>query len=155
MSGDLQVVLESGRVMLNCPTANYSYEDHYTYFRKALQQIRMRLSNVQSAVVILGLGLGSVPYALQKLYGANYPIDCVELDLDVIRLAKKYYPFKDCLERLIIHQANAKDCGMDNMRIFDLLIVDIFVDTRVPEQAHHIGFLQAQRRAVAPKKLCY
>lgn len=149
VSGELQVVMDSGRVMLNSPAATYSYEDRYTSFQKALKEISPRLSGVQRALV-LGLGLGSVPYMLQKHYAAGYPIDCVEVDPEVIRLAHTYYPLPEKLPLLHIQEADAIAWMAHNTGIYDLVIVDIFIDTKVPESARGVDFLRNLRRSVAP-----
>lgn len=101
VSGELQVLMDSGRMMLNSPAATYSCEDRYTSLQKALKAIGPRLSGVQHALVLV-LGLGSAPYLLQKHYAAGYPIDCVEVDPEVISLAHTFYPFPEKLALLRI-----------------------------------------------------
>ena len=104
-SGPLEVVLFEGRYMLNSENATYSFEDKYTSYRTALFTIAEEIKSMKSALV-LGLGLGSIPYMLQTKFGFKGTISCVELDKTIIRLAKKYYPAQDLLSALDIHDKN-------------------------------------------------
>ena len=149
INGKLTVVLSEGRCMLNTANATYSFEEKYTSFSKALSTISTHIATCRSALV-LGLGLGSVPYILQSAYRFSGPITCVEIDPMVIALAKRYYPASADLSKLHIEEADAVDWIATNTARFDLIIGDVFLDARVPEALHSIGFLQNLRRTVAP-----
>ena len=136
----LEVLLLEGKYMLNSPHATYSYEDRYTSYKTALWVIRPELKNIRS-VLVLGLGLGSIPQMLQKIHEVSCIIDCVEYDNTVIQLAEKYYP-PDCnFKNLQIHHADALDWMNKNSKKFDLITVDLFMDKNVPEKFHTENFI--------------
>lgn len=145
----LEMILADGRYMLNTSGATYSFEDKYTSFRKALQHTESDIRQYKTALV-LGLGLGSVPYMLQKQFGFNQVIDCVEIDPAVIALAEKYYANPAGWSNLHITCADAVDWIQANQKQYDLIIADVFIDTKVPVSLHSRTFLTQLRKAVAP-----
>lgn len=147
-SGPLEVVLFEGRYMLNSENATYSFEDKYTSYRTALFTIAEEIKSMKSALV-LGLGLGSIPYMLQTKFGFKGTISCVELDKTIIRLAKKYYTDQDLLSALDIHDSDALMWMQLNSQQFDLITVDLFIDKNVPRQFHSETFLQQLKNSLS------
>jgi len=145
----LDVVFSAGRYRLDTVDATYSYEDKYASYGTALYEIRDHLKNMRS-VLVLGLGLGSIPFMLQKKYQFTGAIDCVEIDEAVIALAKKYYPKEGTWEKLHIIHRDAGDFIPYNTNRYDLVAVDLFIGKDIPEQFHSTTFLQALKNAVAP-----
>lgn len=148
VSGDLEVVLRRGRVQLNTINATYSFEDLYTSYGTALQKINIEKKQI-SSVLVLGLGLGSIPYILQSKYRIDCTIDCVDIDPMIIGLAQKYYPLPSKLNKLSIHEADAFDWIMENDKKFDLITVDLFVDREVPKKLHQRTFIESLRNALS------
>lgn len=62
---ELKVYLSLGRLKLITGNAIYSYEDKYINFVEAFNFINIKNKSVKGALV-LGLGLGSIPYILEK-----------------------------------------------------------------------------------------
>lgn len=135
----MSVRLVRGRLQLLTRNAIYSYDDLYDNFDKAFSVIR--LEQIREALV-LGLGLGSIPYLLEKKYGLSCNITAVEIDEEVIYLAGKY-----SLHRLRNHIdtvcANAEIFVASTDEKFDLICMDIFVDERIPPQFLEEDFLRA------------
>ncbi len=148
VSGDLEVVLSRARVQLNTLNATYSFEDLYTSYGTALQKINIEKKQI-SSVLVLGLGLGSIPYILQNKYKIDCIIDCVDIDPLIIQLARKYYPLPAKLMKLSIHNADAFDWMMQNDKKYDLITVDLFVDREVPKKLHQKNFIESLRHALA------
>jgi len=136
----LEVLLWNGKYMLNSPNATYSYEDRYTSYRTALNLINPKLINVKS-VLVLGLGLGSIPQMLQKIHKINCNINCVEYDKTIIELAEKYYPTDCNFSKLKIHHSDALEWMKLNTNKFDLITVDLFIDKQVPEKFYTEDFM--------------
>jgi spermidine synthase len=145
----LEVLLSKGRYLLNTPNATYSYEDLYTSYATALSHVKPDPASVRS-ILLLGLGLGSIPYILQKTYNMQCPISCVEIDQLIITLCKKYYPSHEGLKKLEIHHADAFIWTQQNKKQFDLVTVDLFVDKNVPRKLHKIEFISALKQCVSP-----
>lgn len=147
INSTLDVVLSKNRFQLNSANATYSYEDLYTSYGGALTKIRPAQEQVKS-VLVLGLGLGSIPYILQKKYNISCEINCVEIDPVIIQLAKKYYPLPKLFNRIKIHEADAYDWILHNEKTFDLITVDLFIDREVPKKLQRKNFVEALKNRV-------
>lgn len=125
----LQVLLSNGRYQLCTPNAIYSYADKYDNFRDSFENIN--LANIEN-VLILGFGLGSIPYMLEKKFGKRFTYTGVEIDEAVIYLASKYV--LDELESDIeIVAADAWSYICQSSTKYDLICVDIFIDDKIPD----------------------
>ncbi|MDE1855187.1 MAG: hypothetical protein KGH57_02625 [Candidatus Micrarchaeota archaeon] len=74
-------------------------------------------------VLIIGLGLGTSIYQFRGLLGGKVSIDVVELDENVIRLAKKYSQGR--IDARIIH-ADGLEYVKKSGRKYDLLVLDAY-----------------------------
>lgn len=143
----LEVIYTRGRYQLNTENAIYSYEDLYTNYYKAFQQLDLQQRNIKN-VLILGLGLGSIPVMLERHFKLNYHFTGVEIDEAVMYLANKYAlkqlssPVETiCADALIfVEQCQQK---------FDLICTDIFLDDEIPEQFQGTGFLEALKKLLS------
>jgi len=127
----LDVILKQGRYQLVATNAVYSFEDKYHNFRTCFERMNWEMLNVEK-VLVLGLGLGSVPQMLEKVFHKNFEYHLVEIDEIVIGLAHKYVlgglesPMQifntDAL--IFLEVAGEK---------YDLIVMDIFDDCDVPE----------------------
>ncbi len=144
----LEILLWNGKFMLNSPNATYSYEDRYSSYKTALNLVSPALKTAKS-VLVLGLGLGSIPQMLQKIHKINCDIHCVEYDQTIIHLAEKYYP-QDCdFTKLKIHHSDALEWMINNTNKFDLITVDLFIDKHVPEIFHNENFMLFLKSALS------
>ncbi|NJK83808.1 MAG: hypothetical protein HC912_08335, partial [Saprospiraceae bacterium] len=126
----LYVSLKKGRLQLSAAKAVYSFEDLYTNFGKAFEQIQ--LNNTNQQVLILGFGLGSIPLILEQKLGKSYTYTAVELDESVLYLANKYaLPHLESPIQLIC--ADALSFVMQCETQFDLICMDIFLDDLIPD----------------------
>lgn len=125
----LEVYLTEGRTKLLSKNATYSYSDRYTVFREAFHQIAEDLHKVENAL-ILGYGLGSIPYILKKAYNLLPKYTAVDIDPKVIELARKY-GFTQNVRFLTV---DAMDFVEQDGGLYDLICVDIFIDREVPEK---------------------
>ena len=150
----LQVSLRRGRIRLCAANTTYSYQDLYVNFYtvfKRLQLQRRRLSKV----LVLGFGLGSIPYMLQRRFGQQ-GTQYVGVDIDdvILRLAEKYMP-ADILSNLTLHCADALEWVKipDNRpkEGYDLVAVDIFIDRNTPSPFTSVEFLTAAKALLNPK----
>ncbi len=126
----LLVTLKRGRLRLLTENAIYSYDDLYDNFKTAFKAIHLDKREINE-VLILGLGLGSIPYMLEKTFHKKCYITAVELDEEVIRLASKYtlkrlqYPFDIvCADAAVFIQTTEEK--------YDLICVDVFNDDKIP-----------------------
>ena len=144
----LRVVLRRGRVLLEVDGAVYSWEDNYYNFREAFRQLDWdRLPG--DRCLLLGLGLGCVPQIAEERFGRRLRYTAVENDEVVAALAERYLLYRLASPvTTVVADAGAfvaQDAGE-----YDLILVDLFVDDRVPPQFETIAFLEALRARLAP-----
>ncbi|MCB9273416.1 MAG: hypothetical protein H6564_05205 [Lewinellaceae bacterium] len=144
----LYVSLKKGRYQLSTANAVYSFEDLYTNFLYAFQ--RLPLDSLPGRdVLVLGLGLGSVPLILERRFGREYRYTAVELDENVIYLANRYG--LDELESPVTTIcADAFAFMLQNEERYDMICMDIFLDDVVPSQFETPEFLTALRDSLNP-----
>jgi len=137
---ELKVYLSLGRLKLITGNAIYSYEDKYINFVEAFNFINIKNKSVKRALV-LGLGLGSIPYILEKKFKLQSTFTCVELDSAVIDLFEEFV-----LEKLNSQFNIKNDDGynylLNSNEKFDLICMDIFNDAKIPEKFSTLDFLK-------------
>jgi len=144
----LYVSLRRGRYQLSTAHAIYSYEDLYTNFLYAFRQIRLeRLPGDE--VLLLGLGLGSVPLMLERVFRKSFRYTAVELDPNVIYLANKY-ALCNLDSPITTLAADAHAYVMQQEEQFSLICMDVFLDDLIPTAFQQISFLEALRDALLP-----
>ncbi len=134
-SKELEVRYTQGRYSLCTENAIYSYEDLYVNFRDSFQQINWEHYKIQK-VLLLGLGLGSVPLLLEQSFNKNFQYTAVEIDPVVISFAKKY-GLGTLHSPIDLICTDAHSYVMQSKDQFDLIIVDLFIDTEVPLVFEH------------------
>lgn len=145
---ELSVMLDRGRVQLLSGDAIYSWDDLYHNFDLAFEQLALDKRAYEN-VLLLGLGLGSVPLLLEKKYAQKYYYTAIEWDETITEMALRY-----TLSRLDspidIVTADAEVFVDVCEETFDLVIVDIFEDEITPPQFETPEFLQACDKLLAP-----
>ena len=136
----LEVIRQKGKLVLNAPHVNYSFGSLHEVFQSAFRQLSTDFSQMKS-VLILGFGAGSVAHILQKENGCPCPITGVEIDEEVIALAKKHFGLGE-LKNLDIHISDAAAFLSKETKPYHFIVVDIFLDHRTPEKFLHAAFLK-------------
>lgn len=144
----LYVALRLGRYQLCSENAVYSYEDLYSNFFDAFQTLQMQDLPINK-VLILGLGLGSIPYMLEHNFSHQYEYTAVEIDDSVIYLAQKYVLHK-LTSPVTCIQADAFAFVEQSQETYDMICMDIFLDDVVPRKFGSSTFLQNLRERLAP-----
>lgn len=99
-------------------------------------------------VLIVGLGGGTLPMFLRHYY-PDATIDAVDIDPDVVRVAREYFGFKeDRRMRGIV--ADGRAFIEQTREPYDLIFLDAFGSDFVPPTLTTQEFLRAVRRAVRP-----
>lgn len=135
----LTVSLVKGRLQLSTEEAIYSYADKYDNFRVTFEKIKLP---EKSHVLLLGFGLGSIPFMLEKIFGRTYSYTGVEIDETVIHLASKYVLW-DLKSDIELHQADAVYFVAQDPNKYDLIAVDLFISEKIPEVFEEIDFLES------------
>jgi spermidine synthase len=145
---ELHVYLSKGRYQLCTKNAVYSFDDLYVNFNEAFKQLSIKDKGIED-VLVLGLGLGSIPFMLEKKYdiAANYT--AVEIDETIIYLAGKYS--LDDLKSPINYVCTDAEIFMSvNNEKYDLICMDIFSDDIIPPQFETIAYLENLRSHLNP-----
>jgi len=144
----LYVSLKDGRYQLCTANAVYSFEDLYTNFLWAFEHIELEALPV-GEVLVLGLGLGSVPLMLERRFGRQYRYTAVELDESVVYLANRY-GLAGLSSPIATVCADAYAFMLQNEEQYGLICMDIFLDDVVPQAFETPEFLEALKAALAP-----
>ena len=145
-NGTLKITLSKGHKVLDSANANYSYGSLQRILKFALR--RVHLPEVRN-VLLLGLGGGSVVATLREDFAFSSPITAVELDPVVIRLAEEEFGIV-ATDTLRIVCADALDFVRTDTGQYDLIIVDLFIDTTVPASFLAAPFWLAVHQRTAP-----
>ena len=147
----LEVLLVKGRHQLITKNAIYSFEDKYDNFRQTFQKLDWDKFKPQK-VLVLGLGLGSVIYMLEKTFKKKLEFTAVEIDPEIIRLANKYSLSKINSSVEVIQTDGESFLNIDS-RKYDLIIMDIFQNAKIPLRFNSLDFLELLGSKLNPKAL--
>lgn len=145
----LHVVLKNGRYQLCTENAIYSYGDKYYNFRKCFKKMVLPDSG-KTDVLLLGFGMGSIPYMLEKVFMRNYRYTGVEIDPMIIYLASKYV-MPELSSEVSIIETDAATFVKQNDELFDIICIDIFVDDNIPAYFLTESFLIQVKNSISEK----
>lgn len=135
-SGTLEITWINGKKHLNTKNANYSYGALQAVLKFGLEKIDL---NKVNSVLLLGLGGGSVIQTLRNDFNYQKQITAVDIDPVIIDIAKSEYDVQDTSELKIICQ-DAIEFVKQNSQQYDLIIVDLFIDTSIPKEFLTLNF---------------
>ncbi|MGE5355253.1 MAG: spermidine synthase [Deltaproteobacteria bacterium] len=136
----LEIYLSKGRFQLCTSGAIYSFEDKYINFFETFKKIDWKKVKIEK-VLLLGLGLASVPQMLEKKFRKKFEFHLVEIDDEIIRLAHDYI-LNDLNSQFYIYEMDAEIFCEITEEKFDLIIIDIFENNKVPIKFETIEFLE-------------
>jgi len=150
----LEVTLSRGRFQLNTEHATYSFEDLYDNYFSTFKKYNLQNRQLQK-VLVLGLGLASVPSMLQSHFNQSRAhFFGIEIDEVVIELCRQYIR-PDLSKRLTAFCEDAYDFVEQDDMQYDLIAVDIFLDDLTPMKFRSITFLQNLKRLLAPNAFLF
>lgn len=127
-NGDLEITWYNGKKLLNTKNANYSYGSLQKILKIGL--LKIELKNCKE-ILVLGMGGGSVIKTLQDDFNFQNKITAVEIDPTIIQIADDEFDIREsknidiiCEDAHLFMQVNTKK--------FDLIIMDLYIDTKVP-----------------------
>ena len=133
-SSDINEVLEvyycKGQYQLCTDRAIYSYGSRYKNYFDTFKEVQLPPDN--SDVLILGLGLGSIPYMLENDYHKKYQYTAVEIDEEVVYLASKYV-LDELQSHIEVINTDASIFMSYDQRLYDMITLDIFLSDVIPE----------------------
>lgn len=123
--------------------------DHLELAYSRLMPVGCAVVEEPRRVLIVGLGGGTIPSFLRKHF-PKMTIDAVDLDPDVVDVAKRFFGFR---EDAAMH-AYVKDGRKfieDCREPYDIIFLDAFGADNIPYSLATLEFLLAVRKALTPK----
>jgi spermidine synthase len=99
-------------------------------------------------IMIVGLGGGTMPVFLRHYY-PKATIDVVEIDPDVVKVAKDYFGFREDAA-LRAHVGDGRKFVESVREPYDVVFLDAFGTRNVPPHLATVEFLRAVKRSVKP-----
>ena len=143
-NGIMEITWYNGRKMLNSKSANYSYGSLQKSLEFGISKIDLTGTE---RILLLGLGGGSIIKSLRDKYDYHQKIDAVEIDAKIIELAKGEFGIS-ASDQLIIENADAFEFVSQSEVHYDLIIVDLFIDTLVPTVFYTDEFYENLKRLI-------
>lgn len=131
ISQKLEVTYNNGQLVLDSRNTNYSYGSLQRILRKGLNYIGFERIRGFENVLVLGVAAGSVIKTLAEEIKFKGKITGVEIDPAAIEIANKYFNL-DKIENLEIVIDDAFEFVLKTKEKYDLIIIDIFRDTEMP-----------------------
>lgn len=127
----LEVSWNNGKLVLDSKNTNYSYGSLQRALKKGLRFIGFeRIKNFEN-ILVLGVAGGSVIKTLVDEIKYNRKITGVELDKNVLELANQFFKLNE-VENLKLINEDAFEFVLKTTEKYDLIIIDIFQDTVMP-----------------------
>lgn len=130
-SKTLEVTWANGELVLDSAHTNYSYGSLQRILRIGLLKIGFERIRKMNHILVLGVAGGSVIKTLTNEVKYTNKITGVEIDANVIALAKKYFEL-DAVPNLELVIDDAFEFVLKTKEKYDLIIIDIFQDTTMP-----------------------
>lgn len=136
INGSLEITLVNGKKVLDTEHANYSFGSLQRVLKFALQQVELKEMN---HILVLGLGGGSVLETLPKDFNYSNKITAIDIDPVVIDIAAHEFGINSD-EQTRISCNDAFEFVKEHGTKYDLIIVDLFIDNKIPEKFLLIDF---------------
>lgn len=146
--GKLQLSLYQNQWMLSTQKAIYSFGTKYTPFEVSFQNIKQFIPNIKS-FLLLGAGIGSALHILQSNYRCYPKSILVDIDEQVKALSIEAGSIDQ--RDVSWHIGDAIEYIATTNQTFDLIGVDIFIDTVVNPYTLEAEFIHHIVRALSPK----
>lgn len=140
ISKSLEVTLYNGKTLLNTKNTNYSYGSLQTVLKKGLLTIGKSEIGKMDSILVLGVAGGSVVKTLITDFEFTKSITGVELDAEIIEIANAYFDLDKVTNFKCIID-DAEQFVATNKDLYDLIIIDIFKDTEMPEFLFQESFI--------------
>ncbi|MDD5149463.1 MAG: fused MFS/spermidine synthase [Flavobacterium sp.] len=141
ISQTLEVTWTNGKLVLDSNNANYSYGSLQRILRKGLKVIGFEKIQAMKKILVLGVAGGSVIKTLVDEINFEAKITGVEIDTAVIEIANEYFHLNEIKNLEIIIDDAFEFVSKTNDQ-YDLIIIDIFQDTKMPDFLFEKKFIE-------------
>lgn len=150
VSRTLEVTWTDGKLVLDSENTNYSYGNLQVILRKGLKLIGFERIKSMQNILVLGVAGGSVIRTLVDEIDYKGQITGVDIDKGIIDIANTYFNLK-AIPNLEIIIDDASEFVLKTNTKFDLIIIDIFQDTKMPEFLFEFFFINRICFLLKPK----
>lgn len=127
----IEVTWANGELVLDSENTNYSYGSLQRILRYGLRNIGYNKVLEMDHILVLGVAGGSVIKTLVDEIEYKGKITGVEIDADMIQIANQYFNLNE-IQQLEIVIDDAFEFVLKTKDKYDLIIIDIFEDTNMP-----------------------
>jgi spermidine synthase len=145
ISKSIEVTLYNGKMLLNTENTNYSFGSLQSILKTGLLDIGATEISRMESVLILGVAGGSVVQTLVSDFSFSKKITGVELDQEIIHIANSYFNL-DKIPNFKCVIADAEKFVQSDTNRYDLIIIDIFKDTEMPEFLFQESFINNNKQ---------
>lgn len=131
ISQTLEVTWTDGELVLDSKNTNYSYGSLQRILRKGLKFIGFERIQTMDKILVLGVAGGSVIKTLVDEIHFEGKITGVEIDKAIIQIANEYFHLNE-IQNLEIVIDDAFEFVLKTKDKYDLIIIDVFQDVRMP-----------------------
>ena len=141
ISNSLEVTWNNGELVLDSKNTNYSYGSLQRILKKGLKYIGYERIRKFENVLVLGVAGGSVIKTLVDEVKFKGKIIGVELDPEIVEIANTYFKLNE-IKNLDLVVQDAFEFVLKTKHHYDLIIIDIFQDTMMPNFLFEDYFIQ-------------
>jgi spermidine synthase len=141
ISNSLEVTWNNGELVLDSKNTNYSYGSLQRILKKGLKYIGYDRIRKFENVLVLGVAGGSVIKTLVDDVKFKGKITGVEIDPEIVDIANTYFKLNE-IKNLELIVEDAFEFVLKTKQNFDLIIIDIFQDTTMPNFLFEEYFIQ-------------
>ncbi|MFH6949854.1 spermidine synthase [Flavobacterium sp. FlaQc-51] len=127
----IEITWANGELVLDSENTNYSYGSLQRILRYGLRNIGYDTILKMDHILLLGVAGGSVIKTLVDEIEYKGKITGVEIDPDIIQIANQYFNL-DQIKQLEIIIDDAFEFVLKTKNKYDLIIIDIFEDIKMP-----------------------
>ncbi|MBO9584597.1 MAG: fused MFS/spermidine synthase [Flavobacterium sp.] len=127
----IEVTWANGELVLDTENTNYSYGSLQRILRYGLRNIGYDKILEMEHILLLGVAGGSVVKTLVNEIEYKEKITGVEIDPDMIQIANEYFNLNE-INQLEVVIDDAFEFVLKTKDKYDLIIIDIFEDTHMP-----------------------
>jgi len=131
LSKTLEITWTNGELVLDSENTNYSYGSLQRILRKGLKTIGFERIVPMQHILVLGVAGGSVIKTLIDEIHYKGKITGVEIDPEIIKIANEYFKLNEILNLEIVNE-DAFEFVLKTKNRYDLIIIDVFQDTTMP-----------------------
>ena len=143
----LEVSWANGVLTLNTQNANYSFGSLHKIFVEAFKYFKFQ-PQPNDSMLILGFGAGSVFQILRKNYKFKGKITGIEFDQKVIDLGREYFYIPESNANFELIHSEVISYLKKESKIFNIVIIDLFIDLEVPMQFFEKPFLELLKNKI-------